>query len=84
MIGDDRLAFLVKDLKDIAGKNPTQSRPLFLLSYIAYNSGNERMAAGYLDLAEKRAGATDTFYGLVRKHWVLPGKGDATAPDMNK
>jgi tetratricopeptide (TPR) repeat protein len=84
MIGDDRLQFLVKDLKDIANKNPTQARPVFLLAYIAYNTGNERMAAGYLDLAEKRAGANDTFYGLVRKNWTLPATGDAPAIDLNK
>jgi hypothetical protein len=84
MIGDDRLQFLVNDLKDITNKNPTQARPVFLLAYIFYNTGNERMAAGYLDLAEKRAGAGDTFYGLVRKHWVLPDKSDTAAPDLNK
>ena len=84
MIGDDRLQFLVGDLKDIAKKNPTQPRAPFLLAYIAYNTGNERMAAGYLDLAEKRAGAGDTFYTLVRKHWTLPDKSDTPAPDLNK
>lgn len=82
MIGDDRLQFLVKDLKDIAGKSPTKAQPVFLLAYIAYNSGNERMAAGYLDLAEKRAGAGDTFYGLVRQHWTLP-KGENAPTDLN-
>ena len=44
MIGDERLQFLVKDLKDIASKNPAQARPLFLLAYIDYNTGNERLA----------------------------------------
>ena len=84
MIGQDRLQFLVKDLKEIANKEKTQSRPLFLLAYIAYNTGNERMAAGYLDLAEKRAaaaggagGSAEAFYKLVRSHWVLPSE---TAP----
>ncbi|HEX3358411.1 MAG TPA: hypothetical protein VHS31_15665 [Tepidisphaeraceae bacterium] len=84
MIGEDRLQFLVKDLKDIAAKNPNQSRPVFLLAYIAYNAGNERMAAGYLDLAEKRANANDPFYSLVRKHWHLASEGQAPSPDMNK
>jgi tetratricopeptide (TPR) repeat protein len=83
MIGDERLDFLVKDLKEIANKNPTQARPMFLLAYIQYNIGNGRFAAGYLDIAEKRAGGNDTFYSLVRKHWVLP-KGEAPAPDLNK
>jgi len=84
MIGDERLQFLVKDLKDIASKNPAQARPLFLLAYIDYNTGNERLAAGRLDLAEKRAGPNDTFYSLVRKHWVLPDKTDDKGPELNK
>jgi hypothetical protein len=84
MIGSDRLEFLVKDLKDIAAKNPTQARPVFLLSYIAYNTDNARMAAGYLDLAEKRANANDPFYALVRKHWHLASEGQTSTPDMNK
>jgi hypothetical protein len=84
MIGDDRLQFLVKDLKDIASKNPNEARPLFLLAYIDYNTGNERLAAGRLDLAEKRAGPNDTFYSLVRKHWVLPDKTDEKGPELNK
>ncbi len=84
MIGNDRLEFLVKDLKDINTKNPTQSRSVFLLAYIAYNTGNERMAQGYLDVAQKRAGAGDTFYQLVRKHWSLPAQDATPAPDLNK
>jgi tetratricopeptide (TPR) repeat protein len=72
MIGADRLQFLVKDLKEIANKEKTLSRPVFLLAYIAYNTGNERMAAGYLDLADKRAGGNDSFYKMVRSHWDLP------------
>ena len=70
--------------KDIAAKNPNQARPLFLLAYIDYNTGNERLAAGRLDLAEKRAGAGDTFYSLVKKHWLLPDKSETPAPENNK
>src|SRR5262249_7098675 len=89
MIGEDRLQFLVKDLKEIANKEKTQSRPVFLLAYIAYNTGNERMAAGYLDLAEKRAGMSDPFYKTVREHWSLPGVNQSTLapttqPELNK
>ncbi len=42
------------------------------------------MAAGYLDLAEKRANANDPFYSLVRKHWHLASEGQTSTPDMNK
>jgi hypothetical protein len=82
MIGEERLQFLVKDLKEIVRKEPTQARPLFLLAYIAYNTGNERMAAGYLDLAEKRAGPNDPFYKLVREHWVLPQEPSGAPTDQ--
>src|SRR5439155_26961218 len=88
MVGEDRLQFLVKDLKETANKEKNQGRPVFLLAYIAYNTGNERMAAGYLDLAEKRA-AGDSFYKLVRSHWVgSEPKTEAvvptTQPQLNK
>src|SRR5437763_13238481 len=50
MLGEDRLAFLVKDLKEIVNREKTKPGPVFLLAYIMYNTGNERLAAGYLDL----------------------------------
>ena len=71
-MGEDRLRYLTKDLKDIANREKTESRPVFLLAYVAYNTGNERMAAGYLDLAQKRGNAKDPMYPLVRKLWNLP------------
>jgi hypothetical protein len=79
-LGDERLGFLVKDLKDLSNKNKQDPRPVFLLSYIAYNTGNERNAAAYLDLAEKRAGGKDPFFATLRKNWNLPEGG--TAPDV--
>lgn len=72
MMGDERIEFVVNDLKAIAKKNPTMSRAYFLLAYVHYNIGSERMAAGYLDLAEKHAGSGDPFYTLVRRNWVFP------------
>jgi hypothetical protein len=81
-LGDDRLAFLVKDLKEIANNERNAPRPLILLSYIAYNDGNDRMAAGYLDLAEKRLGRKDPFFDAVRQHWELPAY-DPNNPNNN-
>jgi len=81
MLGEERLTSLVKELKDIANKNQ-QPAPLFLLGYVAYNTGHERQAVGYLDLAEKRAGGSDPFFKLLRDHWALPDEGDkTTTPD---
>jgi tetratricopeptide (TPR) repeat protein len=83
MLGEERLTKLVSELKDIANKNQ-QPAPLFLLAYVAYNTGHERQALGYLDLAEKRAGGNDPFFKALRDHWALPEdetKPGATTPD---
>ena len=66
------LAFLTKDLKEIATAEQDQPRPVFLLAYIAYNTGEELKAGGYLDLAEKRMGGKDPVLTLLREHWTLP------------
>ena len=70
--GEDRLKVIANDLKEIAGKEQTQVTPVFLLAYVAYNSENEPMAAGYLDLAEKRSGGKDPLIKKIREHWTLP------------
>jgi hypothetical protein len=87
MLGEDRLQFLVRDLKDLATKNKQDPRYPFLLAYIAYNTGNEKNAAAYLDLADKRSGGRDPFFKLLHSRWNLPD--DTTPetpaqPDMNK
>jgi uracil-DNA glycosylase len=92
MLGEDRLTQLVTELKDVANKDNTQSMPLFLLAYIAYNTGHEPQAMAYLDLAEKRGGANAAFYRSVQQHWSLPdtktdnagAKPQLKQPDLNK
>ncbi len=79
-LGEDRLKAVIKDLMEIAGTDQKSPTPVFLLAYISYNTGNESKAAGYLDMAEKRAGGKDPVYGLLREHWALPASKDAT-PD---
>jgi tetratricopeptide (TPR) repeat protein len=78
MIGEDRLTKLVVDLKDLANKNNTQATPVFLLGYIAYNTGHEPQALAYLDLAEKRSPGDAAFYKALRDHWALPDPKPAT------
>ncbi len=80
MLGEERLGKLVAELKDLANKD-TKPLPAFLLAYVAYNTGHERQALGYLDLAEKRADGKDVFYKMVREHWALP---DENAPEKPK
>jgi tetratricopeptide (TPR) repeat protein len=81
MIGEDRLTKLVMDLKELANKDSTQSMPVFLLGYIAYNTGHEPQALAYLDLAEKRAGNESGFYKMLREHWALPDPAAKPTPD---
>ncbi len=71
MIGTDRLNLLVKELRDQVKSDPDQAGPVFLLAYIDYNTGNERRAGAYLDLAQKRS-PKDLFYAAVKKYWSLP------------
>src|SRR5262249_45738196 len=82
LLGQERLELIVNDLRSIANREQKEPTHVFLLAYISYNTGNERAAASYLDLAEKRAGGKDPLYPLIRKHWALPT--DSTAPDLNK
>jgi len=85
MLGEERVDYLVNDLKQIANAEANQVRPVFLLAYLSYNTGNERRAAAYLDLAEKRAGGKDPLLGLLRQYWSLPDdKSPDGSIDMNK
>jgi tetratricopeptide (TPR) repeat protein len=82
MLGEERLTKLVSELKDQTTKNQTKSTPLFLLAYIAYNTGHEQQALGYLDLAEQRGGDPGGFFKLLKEHWALPDNGaEAPKPD---
>lgn len=85
MIGEKRLSTLVTELRDLAKNDPDQPGPVFLLAYIDYNTGNERRAGAYLDLAQKRS-PKDPFYAAVKKFWSIPADksgGDAST-DINK
>jgi len=72
MIGQPRLEFLVKDLKDLARRQENDAGPAFLLAYLAYHTGNEQQAATYLDLALARSGGKDELCKLLKVHWALP------------
>jgi tetratricopeptide (TPR) repeat protein len=89
MLGEQRMQVLVKDLKEIANREQKEARPVFLLAYIAYNTGHEQNAEAYLDLADKRSGGKDPFFQLLRDNWALPAATEgapttAPAPDLNK
>ena len=74
LLGEERLQTLVKDLRNLAGADKRDPRPVFLLSFIAYNTGSAQTADAYLDLADKRGGGRDPVLRSIRDHWTLPDK----------
>ncbi len=68
--GDDRLQYIVRDLKDLAQTETRQSRPLFLLGFIAFSTENRQRALDYLNLAEQRGGSAE-FYAELKEYWGL-------------
>jgi len=84
MLGDERLAATIKDLKEVAAADERIPTAPFLLAYIAYNTGDERRAAGYLDLADKRSRGKDHVISLIREHWSLPVENEAAPATQPK
>lgn len=71
MIGEDRLTRLVKDLKIIANAEQNDPQALFLLAYIAYNTGSEQQAGQYLQAAAQRYKTPDPVITAMQKYWKL-------------
>jgi tetratricopeptide (TPR) repeat protein len=90
MLGEERLTKLVQELKEIANKDNSDPMAVFLLGYIAYNTGHEPQAMAYLDLAEKRGGPQAPFFKMLRDHWgaptegAKPGADNTPKPELNK
>ncbi len=82
-IGADRLTHVINDLKAIAAKNEKDATAMFLLSYVAYNTGNARLAGTWLNEADRRSGYKDGVYTFMRSAWQLPAA-PTTQPDLNK
>jgi tetratricopeptide (TPR) repeat protein len=80
LLGDQRIKFIVTDLKQVASDSPENPTPVFLLAYIAYNTHHEDRAAGWLDVAQKRAGGTDDVIPMLKKYWTFA---PATQPSPN-
>ncbi|HSV16686.1 MAG TPA: hypothetical protein VLI90_20645 [Tepidisphaeraceae bacterium] len=80
-LGEDRLKFVVKDLKDILKTEKTE-RPAFLLAYIFHNVGDDESTAKYLDEADRRVAGRDGMVNLMRNTWGLK-KSDTPATPAN-
>ncbi len=85
MIGQKRLEAVVEDLKIIARTEQASAQPLILLAYIAYNTGNESMAADFLAEASKRTNGRDTLVSLMQRYWRLSKSSNGgQQPELNK
>ena len=71
VIGQDRVALMVADLKRIAGTSDSPT-PMFLLAYISYNTGDLARAEEYLQVAQSRSGGQDGLLTSLSSHWALP------------
>ena len=76
--GEDRLQYIVRDLKDLSQAETRQARPLFLLAFVAFSTENEQRTADYLKLAEERGGSK-AFYDQLREYWRLTPKAEKPA-----
>jgi tetratricopeptide (TPR) repeat protein len=71
LLGAKRLQYIVSDLKELASDSPQNPTPVFLLAYIAYNTHHEDRAAGWLDVAQRRAGGTDDLIPVLKRYWTF-------------
>jgi tetratricopeptide (TPR) repeat protein len=78
LIGSDRLTQVATDLKQIANKDLKAPAPVFLLSYVAYNTGSSELASQWLDEANRRADKKDPLFKLLKSHWSLSATKPAT------
>jgi hypothetical protein len=72
-ISAKRLQFITDELGGLAKSDTKQETPSFLLAYIAYNTGRESQAEGYLKDARTRAGGHDPLLGQLQTRWKLSG-----------
>jgi tetratricopeptide (TPR) repeat protein len=80
LLGPERLQFVVNDLKQLASDSPQNPTPVFLLAYVAYNTHHEDRAAGWLDVANRRAGGNDDVIPMLKKYWTFTASNPATQP----
>ncbi|MDB5355311.1 MAG: repeat protein [Phycisphaerales bacterium] len=82
-MGEERLAFLRKDLTSLTQSDPKSETPWFLLAYLDYNTGDTAAAEKELNEAEQRAPRSDWAIPALRRHWTLPSKPKTAIPSGN-
>jgi tetratricopeptide (TPR) repeat protein len=78
-----RLDFITKELTDLAATDKKSEMPVFLLGYMAYNTGHEADAAKNIEEAKKRSGGEDTLLDALQDQWK-PGAGKEKVDDSTK
>jgi tetratricopeptide (TPR) repeat protein len=75
MLREDRIEFLIKDLKQNAVDNPKDPGPLLLLAFIDHNTGNAVRAIARLDEAQARVEGKDELITQLKQTWSgsIPG-----------
>ncbi len=71
LLRDQRLEFLVSDLKRISVDNPKDPGPLLLLAFIDYNTGFADRAKQRLAEAQTRSGGTDELVKQLQETWNI-------------
>jgi tetratricopeptide (TPR) repeat protein len=87
VLGDERLQYVIAQLKQIATDSKDNPTPLFLLAYISYNTHNESKAKDYLTDAAARNpnGVNDPVIPMLEKYWTFTDSAPATQPSgLNK
>lgn len=72
LLGENRLEYVVRDLKQITVSDKANPDAPFLLAYIAYNNGSDTAAGQYLDLTEQRVNGPVPLITEMRQYWNLP------------
>jgi hypothetical protein len=71
-MGEARVKFLQKDLKQLAAASPTELRPRLLLAFLSYNIGNGPDAEKYITDAVKLAPNDPVVQAMQKTLVVLP------------
>ncbi|MEM6314268.1 MAG: hypothetical protein AAF743_09290 [Planctomycetota bacterium] len=71
IVGADRLDAVMTDLKKIINEDERAAAPALLMAIIHHNRGEARLAAGFLDMTQRRGG-DDVLVDTLRQAWSLP------------
>jgi hypothetical protein len=80
----NRLQFMNKELSDLAASDPKSEDPVFLLAYLAYNTGDPAKAADYLKQARARSGGRDFLLDQLEARWKATAGSSVPGSGLNK